>query len=547
MGPSLQERPASALKKCASKEQIRSKGPGTGGSAPSSKKGKANQSHRTLKKAGLQPKHVAPRQGKDPAQAERGTQKRGNRAKPVSTSSAESSPLLPGGRARTPGAIELKQAVSTSTRSNRGRDNGESTGESPGSGRNRPKMSLPLPLGASEPCPVLTERQRVPSIETLRLYEGEAEEADSASDLSDSERLPVPPSPCSPPQLHLRAEVFDPNDLDPYFPGPRGNQSGYGYTDFLPPPFNTWSLRQLALFLNTEGRCAYRPQPVGQLEKYLERLLQLEWLQIQTVEAENGKTTTPASATASAPASRPRPHTAPAWYLSSPKSIRQCQRAFPTAFLSCLGNGSAPQLSRAACPHCRVRYPFCNGSCRSYAYQRHSRLNPVQQRSGGSEAPQKRCSSETRAAVNEGRGAQTQGQKPGSPSLPNSHLRRMQSTGNIRNPTQAAGSTAKPQAAPRNGSVGSAAGRNGRQRGPAVGKRGDMESGVPLETHGNVREGSPLRRGGNERQRAPVGAAGRDIKPGGPSVGGKEPSPVSKGPPRAKSNGKVKHVQFLTI
>ncbi|XP_041080558.1 uncharacterized protein LOC121297970 [Polyodon spathula] len=545
MGPSLQERPASALKKCVSKEQNRSKV--SGGSAPSSKKGKANQNHRTLKKAGPQPKHVTPHQGKDPAQAERGTQKRGNRAKPVSTSFAESSPLLPGGRTWPPGATELKQGVSASTVSNKGRDNGESTVESPGSGRNRPKMSLPLAPGASEPCPVLTERQQVPSIETLQLYEGEAEDADSASDLSDSERLPVPPSPCSPPQLHLRAEVIDPNDLDPYFPGPRGNQSGYSYPDSLPPPFNTWSLRQLALFLNTEGRCAHRPQPVGQLEKYLERLLQLEWLQIQTVEVEIGKTTTPASATASAPASRPRPHTAPAWYLSSPKSIRQCQRAFPTAFLSCLGNGSAPRLSRAACPHCRVRYPFCNGSCRSYAYQRHSRLNPVQQRGGGLEDAQKRCSSETRAAVNRGRGAQTQGQKPGNPSPPNSYLRRMQSTGNIRNPTPLADTTAKPQAAQRNGGVGSTAGRNGRRRGPAVGKAGDVESGVSLGTRGNVHEGSPLRKGGNERQRAPVGVSGQDIKPGGSLVGRREPPPVSKGPPCAMSNGKVKRVQFLTI
>ncbi|MBN3276489.1 F217B protein, partial [Polyodon spathula] len=449
---------------------------------------------------------------------------------------------------RTPRATELKQGVSASTGSNRGRNNEESTGESPGSDRNRPKMSLPLAPGASEPGPLLTERQQVPSIETLQLYEGEAEEADSASDLSDSERLQVPPSPCSPPQLHLRAEVIDPNDLEPHFPGPRGNQSGYSYPDSLPPPFNTWSLRQLALFLNTEGRCAHRPQPVGQLEKYLERLLQLEWLQIQTVEEENGKTTTPASATATAPASRPRPHTAPAWYLSSPKSIRQCQRAFPTAFLSCLGNGSTPRLSRAACPHCQVRYPFCNGSCLSYAYQRHSRLNPVQQRGGGSEAAQKRCSSETRAAVNRGKGAQTQGQKPGSPSPPNSHLRRMQSTGNIRNLILVAGTTAKPQSAPRNGSVGSAAGRNRRQRGPAAGKGGDVESGVLLGTRGNVREGSPLRKGGSERQRASVGVAGQDIKPGCSSVGGKEPPPGSKGPPpRAKSNGKVKRVQFLTM
>ena len=35
-------------------------------------------------------------------------------------------------------------------------------------------------------------------------------EYDGASDLSDSERIPIPPSPCTPPELILRAEEIDP-------------------------------------------------------------------------------------------------------------------------------------------------------------------------------------------------------------------------------------------------------------------------------------------------------------------------------------------------
>ena len=41
--------------------------------------------------------------------------------------------------------------------------------------------------------------------QTMKIVKEDAEE-DSASDLSDSERIPVPPSPLTPPDLHLRAE-----------------------------------------------------------------------------------------------------------------------------------------------------------------------------------------------------------------------------------------------------------------------------------------------------------------------------------------------------
>ncbi|MBN3309067.1 F217B protein, partial [Amia calva] len=413
---------------------------------------------------------------------------------------------------------------------------GDKDGGSSGPGKNRRMLSLPLVPPHSDAYSEPKEGQ-VPSLETLRLYEGVEDDADSASDLSDSERLPVLPSPCTPPQLNLRAEVINPSDFHPYFPGPRGgSHANYSYPDFLPPPFNTWSLRQLALFLNTEGRGAPRPKPVGQLERYLERLLQLEWLQIQTTQAENGKPSAPVSA------SRQRPHTAPPGHLSLPKSLRQCQRAFPLAFLSCLGNPSASQLSRPACPHCRIHYPFCNGTCRSYAYQRHSRLSPLLERRVGSAVPQKRSSSESRVASSDA-GARVQ--KPGSPSPSgNSHLKRMQAVGNIRNPLPSPGPSIKPQTAQRNNCAGPGV-RIGRQRGSMVVKGVDSEKkGSSCGTSGSVWDVSPIRRSGNERQRAAVTAVASWDSKQSCILPSKEPPPVSKGP--AKSNGKVKHVQFIT-
>ncbi|XP_039213012.1 protein FAM217B isoform X2 [Crotalus tigris] len=125
---------------------------------------------------------------------------------------------------------------------------------------------------------------------SLQMMKEEDSEEDDASDLSDSERIPIPPSPCTPPELNLRAEEIDPVCFEHDFETQR-KQPDYHYTDFLPPPFNSWDLKGLAAFINTECKSEPRPEPTGFLEKYVDRLLELEWLQMQTVQAEKGKVT----------------------------------------------------------------------------------------------------------------------------------------------------------------------------------------------------------------------------------------------------------------
>uniref|UniRef100_A0A3Q0T0C3 Family with sequence similarity 217 member B n=1 Tax=Amphilophus citrinellus TaxID=61819 RepID=A0A3Q0T0C3_AMPCI len=205
------------------------------------------------------------------------------------------------------------------------------------SSRTQPNLEPPFIV----PAQPLTHSP-APTPEALQQhYNHKDDDTDSASDLSDSERLPVLPSPCTPctpPHLNLRAEIINTNDFPPDFPGPHGavgdedenEKPSYSYPDFLPPPFNSWSLRQLAVFLHTEGRGAPRPKPVGTLEKYLERLLQLEWLQIQTVQVESsrppGSRPRPQGFSSAATAHQPRPHTAPPSRLNSPKGLRHSQR-----------------------------------------------------------------------------------------------------------------------------------------------------------------------------------------------------------------------------
>ncbi|KAM5135706.1 protein FAM217B [Mantella aurantiaca] len=122
------------------------------------------------------------------------------------------------------------------------------------------------------------------------------DDEDSASDLSDSERLPIPPSPLSPPELNLRAEEISPGYFNHCFQ-PKGRD--YDYPDFLPPPYNSWKLNEVSAFVNKEGKNTLQATPSGFLERYVDRLLQLEWLQLQTVQAEKAKTT------------KSRPQTAP--------------------------------------------------------------------------------------------------------------------------------------------------------------------------------------------------------------------------------------------
>ncbi|CAK6951247.1 caskin-1 [Scomber scombrus] len=459
MGPIMQERTASTtLKRVVSKEKIRVKNTENSGPATSSKKGNK------MKKAAGQLKNGLPGPGQDKdtvATAQRGAQPKGarvksgtkwNKSKP--SSPEEEGDLRP--QLRKHSSAQRKEEnqrisqCSNELQPNRG-----------GMGKNRRDLSLPLsPISGLRHMPTYPlTHSPAPTPETLpQHYNHKDDDTDSASDLSDSERLPVLPSPCTPctpPHLNLRAEVINTDDFLPDFPGPRGNlgdeeeseKPSYSYPDFLPPPFNSWSLRQLAVFLHTEGRGAPRPKPVGHLEKYLERLLQLEWLQIQTVQAESsrppGSRPRPQGFPSATTAHPPRPHTAPPSRLNSPKGLRHTQRAFPFAPVN---NPPSPasaqhQPSRfPVCPHCHIRYPLCNGSCSAYAYQRHSRLSPLLERRARPGVPAKRSSSETRATSTEGRSPGGQGgggggggaQTPVSPSAGRSHLRQMQAAGNAR-------------------------------------------------------------------------------------------------------------------
>ncbi|XP_056591649.1 protein FAM217B isoform X2 [Triplophysa dalaica] len=244
----------------------------------------------------------------------------------------------------------------------------------------------------------------------------EEEDSDSASDLSDSERCSTLPPQIVPPDLDLRAEVIDPSDLHPSRLACRGRTAG-SYPDFLPPPFNSWSLKQLAVYLNTDGKGISRPKPVGQLERYLDRLLQMEWHQIQTVQEESSKCNGPT------PKGR---HTSSHSSLSSPKCILQCQRAFPLALLSSLTN--TPTMQLPSCPDCRKRYPI------SHAYQhRHTRLSPKRGQASG--FPKRSCSESRAHQFNQRQ--KTREHRLSDPLSESSHLKRMQAVGNIRNPVGA--------------------------------------------------------------------------------------------------------------
>lgn len=112
------------------------------------------------------------------------------------------------------------------------------------------------------------------------------EDEDSASDLSDSERVPIPPSPLAPPKLILRAEEIKPEYFSQYV---EHKCKDYEYPDILPPPYNSWNLRQVSMLVNKEGKNTLQSTASAPLERYVDRLLQLEWLQMQTVQSEKTK------------------------------------------------------------------------------------------------------------------------------------------------------------------------------------------------------------------------------------------------------------------
>ncbi|KAL4655885.1 hypothetical protein GN956_G5467 [Arapaima gigas] len=412
MGPILQEK-VSCKERTWSRSGEQSKGPA------SPKKGKMNQKYRCQRKVAAPPKSSPQPQCKNPQPAvEKDVQLRRTRVKSELSRATDAGTAPPRSRVWVPpaaGGEECKEQQGLC----RGRGSKRNKG---GKGQDRRTQSLPVAL---------------PSDDLEVLWRREQEEPDSTSDLSDSERLPLLPSSHNPPLLDLQAEAIDSHPLQPHHPEPRAPYlGGQSYPDVLPVPFNTWSLRQLAVFLHTEGRQAPRPRAAARFERYLERLLQLEWLQVQTIQEEKGKPTAPVTV------SRPRPHTAPPSSLSSPRCLRHCQRAFPLAFLSSLAEPAAGGLSGRVCPHCRVRYPFCNGGCPLYGYQHYPSLDAVSQCRGRGSAPPSRSCSESRPGLSH------QSQTPGTPEGGSSHLQRMQAPGNIRRPTGSQGPKMRPLSGP---------------------------------------------------------------------------------------------------
>ncbi|XP_076863013.1 protein FAM217B [Brachyhypopomus gauderio] len=251
------------------------------------------------------------------------------------------------------------------------------------------------------------------------------EDTDGDSDLSDTERFPEPPSITSPPQLHLQAEALDRCDFQaspPPCPGQR-RPPREGYPDFLPPPFNSWSLQQLAVYLNTDGRGVARPRPASHLERYLDRLLRLEWHQIQTVLEESS------GQTGSTSGGFHRPQATAHCNLSTPKSILHCPRAFPLALLSSLSD--TPPSS--ACLSCRNHHRMADSACHSRIHPRSSHLSPLPEVRGRATGPSRRSSSETRTRQVEHAPAPRH-HRLSDPLDTSSHLKRMQAIGNIRNP-----------------------------------------------------------------------------------------------------------------
>ncbi|XP_047437804.1 uncharacterized protein fam217bb isoform X2 [Mugil cephalus] len=363
------------------------------------------------------------------------------------------------------------------------------------------------------------------------------EEEDTDTDLSESERLPASPSVRVPPQLKVRPEVTEAEDCSFHSIWTKGQgRGGYEFPDFLPPPFNSWSLSQLALFYNMEGRGASRPRPVGPLERYLERLLQLEWCQIQTVQEESGK-----SAVSELISSCHRSPAAASSRLSSPKCILQCQRAFPLTFLSSLSSHSALLLG-CACTLCRSRYSHCIMSCcrSTHSHTRQSRVSPMLECSKQPMLLPKRSYSETRVHSSDSSSCT---QRSNSPVRTNIHLRRMQASGNMRTPVQ--GATTRPPSTARKSSDG-----GGKVEERDYWKRGFRRSGSEHRRGGVERQqnGSEKRRSGSECRKGECRRAAefkeQEIKPDAVTAI-MDNLPGSKYSPTQRPS-KPKQVEFLT-
>lgn len=205
--------------------------------------------------------------------------------------------------------------------------------------------------------------------QSMRIMRGDVDE-DSASDLSDSERVPMPPSLRRPPDLRLRAEEIDPVcfNLD-LQPGAGHARPEYCYPDVLPPPRTSWDLRDRAVPENTEHRPGAVPRAGGLLGKYVDRLAQLEWLQTLTIRGEKAR------------GARARPPPVPA-AAAPPQSLGRSKLPASAAARPHQDGAPKPGPSRKKGSHRQEGRPRCfssEGSARPLGVLSTSRLGSQKQ------------------------------------------------------------------------------------------------------------------------------------------------------------------------
>ncbi|XP_035678640.1 uncharacterized protein LOC118417261 [Branchiostoma floridae] len=179
------------------------------------------------------------------------------------------------------------------------------------------------------------------------------------------------------PDLQLKPDSVELEDIERFFDdydsddSKEGESDVFPFPDFLPKPFNEWDLQELALLSNKNWKDAVRVKPKGQYLDIIDRLMEFERLQLQTIQWEMEKSQRPSSRAASrSGASRERSAA-----LAKPKA-GQGKPCHPDCVQPmCAGNCTQKRVpSGRVCIYCRQRY--CTGTCKEHGYDSHQRQPP---------------------------------------------------------------------------------------------------------------------------------------------------------------------------
>ncbi|CAH1270604.1 FAM217A [Branchiostoma lanceolatum] len=178
------------------------------------------------------------------------------------------------------------------------------------------------------------------------------------------------------PDLQLKPDSVELEDIERFFDDYDSDDSKEGesdvflFPDFLPKPFNEWDLQELALLSNKNWKDAVRVKPKGHYLDIIERLMEFERLQLQTIQWEMEKSRPSSRAASRSGAGRDRSAA-----LAKPKA-GQGKPCHPDCVQPmCAGNCIQKRVpSGRACIHCRQRY--CTGTCKEHGYDSHQRQPP---------------------------------------------------------------------------------------------------------------------------------------------------------------------------